>query len=146
VLRLLLRLLVALLAVLTLVGLTTVQVPAATAGDPGTHPEWGTTSAADRVLRHGCRGYRYTYALTPPDGDWALETFLVGPHGKQLGSGYFMTGADPLSGTGTWRLCHRPARSGTYTIRARLTTENGADHYDGWLPDSSFRLHKPRRH
>ncbi len=117
--------------------------PTATAVD--VHPEWGNTSAQDATIRQGCRGYAYTYAVTPPDGDWALETFLVGPHGKQYGSGYFVTGTDPLAGAGAWRLCRRSTRGGTYTIRARLTVQNGADYYDGWLPDSTLRLRKPRR-
>jgi hypothetical protein len=125
-------------------------VPAATAAAAVTsgevHPEWGTTTASDAAIHKGCRSYEYSYALTPPDGDWALETFLVGPNGKQYGSGYFLTGKDPLAGDGAWRLCRRAARGGTYTIRARLTVQNGGDYYDGWLPDGTFRLRKPHRH
>lgn len=109
------------------------------------HAEWGRTVGHDARLRKGCRSYAYTYALTPPDGDWALETFLVGPRGKRYGSGYFLTGKDPLSGPAAWRLCLRSTRAGTYTIRARLTVDNAVDYYDGWLPDSTFRLRAPRR-
>jgi hypothetical protein len=109
------------------------------------HPEWGSTAGHDARLHRGCRTYAYSYALTPPEGDWALETFLVGPRGKRSGSGYFLTGSDPLAGSGRWRLCLRSTRAGTYTIRARMTVNNAVDFYDGWLPDSTFRLTKPRR-
>jgi hypothetical protein len=109
------------------------------------HAEWGSTAGHDARLRKGCRSYTYTYALTPPAGDWALETFLVGPRGKRYGSGYFLTGKDPLAGAGAWRLCLRSTRAGTYTIRARLTVDNAVDYYDGWLPESTFRLRAPRR-
>jgi len=109
------------------------------------HPEWGSTSAHGAKIKKGCRGYAYGYTLTPPDGDWALETFLIGPHGKQYGSGYFQTVSDPLTGTGAWRLCLRSTRGGRYTIRALLSVQNGADYYAGWLPDTTFRLRKPRR-
>ena len=123
---------------------TLLWAPPAGAADE-THPEWGHTSAVDARLRHGCRSYDYSYALTPPDGDWALETFLVGPGGRKHGSGYFLTGKDELTGTGTWRLCLRSTRPGRYTIRALLSVQNGGDYAEGWLPDTTFRLRKPRR-
>jgi len=122
-----------------------IHAPAVNAAAPAAdHPEWGSTSAKDATVRKGCRAYSYSYALTPPPGDWALETFLIGPHGKQYGSGYFLTGPDPLAGNSAWRLCRHSTRGGTYTIRARLTVQNGAEYYDGWLPETTFRLHKPR--
>jgi hypothetical protein len=117
----------------------------ASATPPGpVHPEWGAVSARDATIRQGCRTYAYGYALTPPDGDWALETFLVGPRGRRYGSGYFDTGADPLAGDAGWRLCLRSTPAGRYTISAHLTVLNGPDSYDGWLPDTTFRLRKPR--
>ena len=139
--RLVLIAVVALVAALA----PTVLPPSVSAAAGEVHPEWGSISAHGARLHQGCRGYAYGYALTPPDGDWALETFLLGPHGKRYGSGYFQTGSDPLTGTGAWRLCLRATRGGIYTIRARLTVQNGSDLYDGWLPDSTFRLRKPHR-
>ena len=64
------------------------------------HPEWGTTSAKrNGVLKRSCRNYRYSYAITPPDaGDWALETFLIGPGARRLASDGFVDGFDPLVG------------------------------------------------
>ena len=133
-----------LVTLLLALGLLAVS-PAATVARPAVdHPEWGRTSAANATVKAGCRAYAYSYALTPPDGYWALETFLIGPHGKQYGSGYFLTGKDPLAGTATWRLCRPSTRGGNYTIQARLTVQNGPDYYDGWLPETTFRLRKPR--
>ena len=129
---------------LGLLALTPTPATAVTARSGEVHPEWGSTSAPDAKLRKGCHGYAYSYALTPPDGDWALETFLVGRHGKQYASGYFLTGEDPLAGASQFRLCRRSTRGGTYTIRAYLTIQNGGHYDEGWLPDTTFRLRKPR--
>lgn len=110
------------------------------------HPEWGSTASADATIKRGCRGYAYTYALTPPAGDWSLETFLVGPRGRAYGSGFFLTGDDPLVGSSQFKLCKRTTQGGRYTIRALLTVQNGeaGASYAGWLPDTTFRLKKPR--
>jgi hypothetical protein len=112
--------------------------------DPDVHPEWGSTSAPDAKVRRSCHEYAYAYTISPPSGDWALETFLVGPRDKAVGSGYFLTGKDPLSGTSTWRLCRHSLKGGVYTIRALLTVQNGSEVVEGWLPDSTFRLTKKR--
>jgi hypothetical protein len=122
--------------------LALVSSPAVASAD--THPEWGHTAAADARILKGCHRYSYSYALTPPDGDWQLETFLVGPHGRQYGSGWFITG-DPLVGRSGWRLCQRVVRPGTYTIRALLTVDDAVATYAGWLPDTTFRLSARRR-
>ena len=55
-----------------------------------------------------------------------------------------MTGKDGLTGTSAWRLCKRSTKGGLYTIRALLSVQNGPDLVEGWLPDSTFRLRKPR--
>ena len=118
--------------------------PAAHAVD--VHPEWGSTTAQDAKLKRGCHQYAYQYAVTPPQGDWSLETFLYGPGGEQLGSGYFVVGDDPLAGSSTFRLCGAVTRGGRYTIRALLSVQTGPSLYtEGYLPDTTFRLHKSRR-
>ena len=127
-----------------LLAVLAVLVPPAGAADD-THPEWGRTAAHDARIKKGCHSYAYSYALTPPDGDWGLETFLIGPNGRQYGSGWFLTGSDPLAGPGQWRLCQRSTRPGTYTIRARLGVVNGAAYEEGWLPDTTFRLSRKHR-
>jgi hypothetical protein len=125
-------------------------VPTGTAGalavgpEPA-HPEWGSTQVKPTLtIKKGCHRYAYSYAITPPDGDWSLETFLIGPGGKQYGSGFFLRGEDPLNGASAFRLCRRSTKGGTYTIRALLTVQNGADYVEGYLPDTTFRLKKPR--
>ena len=138
--RIVLSLLVSLTTVLAL---TTVEMRSA-ASDTLTHPEWGSTSAQNATVKRSCHQYAYADTITPPEGDWALETFLVGPGGKAAGSGYFVTGKDALSGTSTWRLCRRSVKGGLYTIKAKLSVQNGADLVEGWLPPSTFRLRKPR--
>ena len=139
-----LTLLVALVAVPGLTVVSTIPATAASAAVPLVHPEWGSTSAEDATIKRSCRQYTYSYSINPPAGDWALETFLVGPRGKAAGSGYFVTGKDPLSGTSTWQLCKRSTKGGRYTIKALLSVQNGSDLVEGWLPDSTFRLRKPR--
>ena len=137
-----------LLAASTVLGLFfLVPAPSSARTDPSaeTHPEWGTTSAPDAKLRKGCRGYGYTYAITPPEGYWSLETFLVGRRGRVWGSGYFVTGEDPLAGPGTFRLCRRSTHGGQYTIRALLTVEGDDGSVQGWLPETTLRLRKPRQ-
>ena len=132
-----------LVAILAVPGLTRVTA-SATSADAVVHPEWGSTSAANAKVRRHCHEYSYAYTITPPEGDWALETFLVGPRGKAAGSGYFLTGKDSLSQTSTWRLCRRSVKGGVYTIRALLSVQDGSEIVEGWLPDSTFRLRKKR--
>ena len=141
-----LTLLVSLVAV---PGLTGAAAPASASSatatsDPLVRPDWGSTSAPDAKIKRSCHQYAYSYAITPPDGDWSLETFLVAPSGKAAGSGYFLTGKDPLAGTSTWRLCKRSTKGGRYTIRALLSVQDGTELVEGWLPDSTFKLRKPR--
>ena len=129
---------------LTAVTASPAAATAVPAADPLVHPEWGSTSAENATIKRSCHQYAYSYAITPPEGDWSLETFLVGPRGKAYGSGYFVTGKDELSGTSTWRLCKRSTKGGVYTIRAKLSVQNGTELVEGWLPDSTFKLRKPR--
>ena len=140
----------ALVVLLTCLGFLAL-VPTATATATGsstpaaeTHPSWGGTAARNAKIRKGCRGYDYTYTVNPPPGDWSLETFLVGPRGKAYASGYFVTGEDPLTGAGVFRLCRRATKGGKYTIRALLSVQDGLEYAEGWLPETTFRLRKPR--
>jgi hypothetical protein len=110
---------------------------------PEVHPEWGSTSIKAHVLKYSCRNYRYSYAITPPKGDWALETFLIGPGGVHLSSGAMVIGMDPLNGHDKFRFCAPSTRPGIFKIRALLSVqdETGKDHVQGWLPVTRFRLH-----
>jgi hypothetical protein len=110
------------------------------------HPEWGSTTGHDAKLKKGCRRYAYDYVLTPPQGYWALETFLVGPNGQTYASDYLQAGGDPQAGRGEFRLCRRSTITGRYTIQALVSVEDDyGEGQSGWLPASRFRL-RPKRH
>jgi hypothetical protein len=108
------------------------------------HPEWGTITAADGVLRRGCHLHSYSYALTPPEGVWALEVFISGPGLEPLAGGAFLDGYDPTTGTGQYTLCKASSPYGTYTIEAKLSIDDGpARHTEGRLPSATFAISKP---
>jgi hypothetical protein len=120
--------------------------PATTAADEGAvHPEWGHTKGERGVLKKGCKKYHYTYSITPPEGDWALEVFISGPDVEHLGGGAFDGSYDPTTGRGTYTLCFVTTSYGRFTIEAKLSVANGPTGYlEGWLPTSHFRLHRPQ--
>jgi hypothetical protein len=110
------------------------------------HPEWGTITAEDGVLRRGCHSYTYSYALTPPEGVWALEVFITGPGLLPVAGGAFLDGYDPTTGTGQYKLCTASSPHGSYTIEAKLSVDDGpARHSVGRLPADTFVMSKPRR-
>ena len=112
--------------------------------DEEIHPEWGSTSAPDAVLRRGCKKYQYTYDIKPPEGDWSLDIRIKGPSGKRLAAAYWLK-PDPLTATRDFRLCKATTRAGLFTIRAYLSVQNFDDTTGGYLPDSHFRLFRKRR-
>jgi hypothetical protein len=110
------------------------------------HPEWGAVSAENGVLKRGCHTYRYSYAITPPEGIWAIEVFISGPGIKHVAAGAFLDGYDPEAGTGHYKLCKATVHYGRFTIQTKLSIDDGAGHLtEGRLPDDSFRLHRPGR-
>jgi hypothetical protein len=109
------------------------------------HPEWGTTLAQDGRLRRGCRTYHYGYRITPPQGDWQFETFIVGPGRVAIASNTFQIGMDPLQDDRvSYRICRASTRAGVFKIRAKLSTLEGDELTEGWLPVTRFRLRNPR--
>jgi hypothetical protein len=109
------------------------------------HPEWGTVTAKSGVLRRGCHTYTYRYAITPPEGVWAIEVFISGPGLKHVAAGAFLDGYDPRSGTGHYKLCKATVHYGRFKIETKLSIDDGAGHItEGRLPRDTFRLHKPR--
>ncbi|WP_127481305.1 hypothetical protein [Nocardioides pantholopis] len=105
--------------------------------------DWGTVSATDGKLRKGCRTKAYTYAITPPEGDWALETFLIDPRGRKLGSGVLLGGHDATQGRASFRICRATTRPGKFRIRALLSVQNGPVEYqEEWLATATFRMRK----
>jgi len=119
-------------------------VPALGADEGEVHPEWGMTSAPNAVLKKGCKYYTYSYDITPPEGTWNLETFIIGPGGKALFNDAFLGPYDPEQNTARFRICKPSTRYGRFTIKAKLSVQNGREYVEGWLPPSTFRLH--RRH
>jgi hypothetical protein len=110
------------------------------------HPEWGTITGEAGVLRRGCRTYSYSYAITPPEGIWAIEVYISGPRLKHLAAGAFLDGYDPMSGSGHYTLCKATTRYGTFRIEAKVSIDDGAGHIvEGRLPVDTYRLHRPRR-
>lgn len=109
------------------------------------HPEWGSITGHDGKLRKGCRTYTYSYAITPPEGIWALEVVISGPGLQSLGGGAFLDGYDPKVGTGSYTLCRNTTRRGWFTIRAKLSVDQDGKIIEGQLPPDRFKLGKRRR-
>ncbi len=130
----------AILALLTALFCGTLVVTGPTAAEASSY---GHTGAPDRVLRNGCHAYRYHYRVRPPTNDWVLETFLVDPRGKKLGSGAFISDSDPKRGHGKFRFCRYSTRAGRFTIKAKLSWYNGHTEHKTWLDPSHFRLTRP---
>ena len=108
------------------------------------HPGWGSVHSADGVLKRGCRSYRFTYEVTPPDdGYWDLAVSVVGPSGRTLFFGYVPEGS-PRTGTATFRLCRAKTRPGRYKLKAVVTVMDSNDVVQGRLKTAKFRLRNPR--
>ena len=110
------------------------------------HPEWGSITGHSGRLKRGCRQYAFSYAITPPDGVWALEVFIVAPGDKNIAAGAFLDGYDPTAGTGHYKLCKATTRHGQFRIEAKVSTDDGSGTItEGQLPPDTYRLHKARR-
>ena len=108
-------------------------------------PGWGSTAADERQDPQGLPGLRLQLHDQPPAGrlgPWRPS--WSGRAARKYGSGYFLTGWDPLTGSGAFRLCRRATKGGKYTIRALLSVQDGLEYAEGWLPETTFRLRKPR--
>jgi len=123
---------VGLLSVLLLV----VGLPSALAGNE----EFGRTWARDRQLRPSCHDYRYQYKVKSPEHEWHLETFLIDPDKKQVGSGELHFNSDPARGASTFRLCRNVTEAGRFKIRGKLTY--GSDQTVVWIKPGFFRLRR----
>jgi hypothetical protein len=132
----------ALVSSLLVLGSAVGQAAAAAEAKPEVRPEWGRTSTEATRLKRGCKNYRYSYAITPPSGEWGLEVFLVGPGGVGLASDAFVIGTNPKTGSDRFRFCRASTRPGVFKIRAKLSVQSksGSDYQEGWLPVTRFRL------
>jgi len=105
---------------------------------------WGGTSAADQLLKPGCRHYHYRFRVNPPTDNWAAETFLIGPKGGKISSGALLAPSDPSPGRATFRLCRPSIIAGKYKIRMKITYKDGYDKYEAFVKPSYFRLMRRR--
>lgn len=112
----------------------------------------GGTHAPSYRLPPGCHWYSYSYRVSPPEPDWALETVVTDAGGVAQASDVMLSGADPTSGTKRFQLCASNTDApGLFTIRARLTYRHHATvplldetrDYSGWVATSHFRVTKP---
>jgi hypothetical protein len=101
----------------------------------------GSVHSGDGVLQRGCQSHGYRYRVRPGGTDWSLELFLVDPRGKQLATGYEWKGNDPRRGRGRFHFCSQATRPGKFTVRSRLTWDDGRYH-EKWLEPRTFRLRR----
>jgi hypothetical protein len=101
----------------------------------------GSVHSGDGVLERGCQSHGYRYRVRPGGSDWSLEAFLIGPRGKRLATGYEWKGKDPKRGRGRFEFCSQSTRPGRFTVRSRLTWDDGAYH-EKWLKPRTIRLHR----
>ncbi|HEX5086917.1 MAG TPA: hypothetical protein VFV89_03855 [Nocardioides sp.] len=108
------------------------------------HPEWGSVTGTPGILRRGCHTYTFSYTVTPPEGVWALEVFIIGPGFKNVAGAAFLDGYDPDSGTGSYKLCRPTARYGRFQIEAKVSVDDGAGHIvEGRTATDHYRLRRP---
>ncbi|QIK76052.1 hypothetical protein [Nocardioides piscis] len=114
-----------------------------TSGEESPQEASGRTYASDRVLRRGCRTYRFSYEVDVPSRDWELTTWIVDRRGKGVASHFFGPGL-PKADTASFKLCRAATVPGKFRIRARLfwydepTTPIKVD-----VPVTRFRLARP---
>lgn len=101
---------------------------------------WGSTRAADQVLKRSCAYYPYRYRINPPVDDWAAEIFLSGPGGVPLASAALDVDSDPASGRQHWRLCRPSISPGRYKMRMKITYIRDYQKFEGFVKPSYFRL------
>lgn len=134
--------LVALLGALS--GLPGLGTSGGSGGAPRT--DWramGHLWSASGKLRNGCHQHHYNYKISPPSSQWSLETFLIGPAGKRLGSDVVLSGADTKAGTKSFTICKANTRPGSFTIKGKLTYDDYPAQPSGWIRPTHFRLHRP---
>ena len=126
--------------------LGSVATPAS--ADPGTdlhsleHQQAsGAVRSPDGVLEKGCQSHGYRYRVQAAESDWSLELFLVDPDDEQVANGYEWKDHDPARGRGRFEFCAQPTEAGTFTVRARLTWDDGKYH-EKWLKPRKIRLHR----
>ena len=100
--------------------------------------------SGDGVLRKGCPGHGYGYAVRVPAGDsWSLEVFLVNRRDRTVAMSYQIKGADPKRGKGRFQYCSQNMRPGRYKVKARLIWSHYSEEYRLWAKPKTIRLRRP---
>ncbi len=137
------RLALALAMTALLLPVGAVSAPAhgsAVAEDPAGAKVW----SRDGVLRKGCPGHRYRYAVRVPAGDsWSLEIYLVNRRGRIKATDYKIKGGDPKQGRGKLQFCSQNMRPGRHKVRALLIWSHYSDEYREWAEPRIIRLRRP---
>ena len=138
------RLAAAILAAGTLM----VAAPATAVPDPGAtlhsleHVKaTGEVRSRDGRFERGCQSHGYRYEVRPHGSDWSLELFLIDSRGKRIANGYEWKGADPREGRGRFEFCAQSTRPGKFTVRSRLTWDDG-EYHEKWLEPRTIRLRR----
>jgi hypothetical protein len=115
------------LAVAASGALVTATASSAAAGT--TTSQYGTISAGDGTLpaANRCGTYSYSYALTPPPGNWAIEFFVTDPRGNTVTSYVALNAysAGGTTGSTSYSLCSNNTAPGVFTISAKMSTDDG---------------------
>lgn len=101
----------------------------------------GSVHSGDGAFERGCQSHGYRYRVRPGGSDWSLELFLIGPGGKQVSTGYEWKGRDPKRGRGHFDFCSQSTRPGKFTVRSRLTWDDG-EYHEKWLEPRTIRLRR----
>jgi hypothetical protein len=125
-----------------------VMAPANAVSDPGQELHslqhvraTGSVHSGDGIFQRGCQSHGYRYRVRPGGSDWSLELFLIGPRGKQISTGYEFNGHDPNRGRGRVHFFSQSTRPGRFTVRSRLTWDDG-EYHEKWLAPRTIRLHR----
>jgi hypothetical protein len=101
----------------------------------------GSVHSGDGTFEKGCQSHGYRYRVRPGGSDWSVELFLIGPGGKQISTGYEFKGHDPKRGHGRFHFCSQATQPGRFTVRSRLTWDDG-EYHEKWLEPRTIRLHR----
>lgn len=101
----------------------------------------GEVRSGDGRFERGCQSHGYRYEVRAHGSDWSLELFLIDSRGKRVATGYEWKGADPREGRGRFEFCAQSTVPGKFTVRPRLTWDDGQYH-EKWLEPRTIRLRR----
>lgn len=110
--------------------------------------QYGTLSAPNGALpaHHQCGTYSYAVTVTPPAGNWAIETSVIDPRGVTMASGTLIEDYNTTGPTTalTYQLCTNSTTSGTFTLTGKFTVDDGTGTITTTqMAPALFKLTKP---